>query len=261
MTPVISGTLGALTITNRGRTTVLNSLLLPISSMVRTSNFYQTIASVDYQITSLVNGTNDQFYIANYTGGTIVGTNLIVNQRIIENVVGYMTHRGQNVEITGVDLETTLGIQNGANNILPYTDPVVNNFKENFIVNVNGEDFWIGEINGNEPAGNTTINLIGRDFYWTTYGAGGTPAVVNIYKYESKGATIPGQQFDLPTHTFQKIDRSGSPNVTGTNELNNTIVKSLAAESDGMPKEYIKQDESISYKIEYTNGSKEEGKL
>ena len=261
-TPVLSGTLGSLTITNRGRTTVLNSLLFPISSMVRTSNFYQTVSSVDYEITSLIDGTDDQFYISNYTGGAIAGTNLIINQRIIDNVVGYMTHRGQNILISGVDYETSLGIQNGANNILPYTDPVVNQFKENFIVEVNGEDYWIAAINGNSPAGDTTINLYGRDFYWTTLGAGGTPAVINIYKYESKGATIPGQQYDFPTHTFQKIDRSGSPNVTGTNELDDTIVKSLSAnENNGMPMEFIKQNETISYKIEYTNGSKEEGKL
>ena len=260
LTVVATGTMGYLNVTNRGRVTILNSLLMPISSMIRTSNYYMRIGITDYQITSLVKNTNDQFYISNYTNGAVAGLNLVVNQMIIENVVGYMTHRGQNIEISGVDLETSLGIQNGANQILPYTDPVVNYFKENFIVNVNGENYWIADINGNNPIGNTTIKLIGRDFYWTTYGAGGTPAVVNIYKYESKGATIPGQQYDLPTHTFQKLDRSGSPNVTGTNQINNTIVKSLSVD-EGMPKDYIKQKESISYKIEYQNGAKEEGKL
>ena len=261
LTAVATGTIGVLTVTNRGRTIVSNPDLLPISSMIRGSNFYQKISSVDYQITSLVTGTDDQFYISGYIGGTIVGTNLLVNQRLIEDVVGYMTHRGLNVEISGVDYETNFGIQNGANTILPYTDPIINNFKENYIVQVNGEDYWIADIDGNDPIGSTTIKLYGRDSYWTTYSNGGTPATVSIYKYESKGATIKGPYPNQPEHTFENINRNGSPFVTGTEESSDTVVTSLSNKNDSMLNELIKHNEVISYRIEYSNGSKEEGKI
>ena len=88
LTVVATGTMGYLNVTNRGRVTILNSLLMPISSMIRTSNYYMRIGITDYQITSLVKNTNDQFYISNYTDGAVAGLNLVVNQMIIENVVG-----------------------------------------------------------------------------------------------------------------------------------------------------------------------------
>ena len=52
-----------------------------------------------------------------------------------------------------------------------------------------------------------------------------------------------------------------SPNVTGTNEPTDTVVASLSVNSNGMPQEFVNQSESVSYKIVYTNGAKEEGKL
>lgn len=260
-TVVTTGTLGFLNVTARGRVTVLNSSLHPISSMITGPDFYQNISSIDYKISSLVDGTNDQFYISGYTGGTIAGANMIVSKRMVDNLIGYMSHRGLNLRFSGIDYETTLGIQDGSNNVLPYLDPVENNFMANYIVEVDGVNYWMTGINGNSPSGDTTITLSGPDIYWTTLSNGGTSVSVNIYKYESLGATIMGQQKGQPAHTFQKIDRSGSPNVTGTNELNDTIVSSLSAENSGMPRENIKQSESISYKIVYSNGGEEKGKL
>jgi hypothetical protein len=260
-TPVTTGTLGFLTVTTRGRVTVLNSSLLPISSMITGPNFYHNVSSIDYEISSLVDGTTDQFYISGYNGGTIAGLNMVITKRMVDNVIGYMSHRGMNIQFSGIDYETSLGIQDGSNNILPYVDPVVNNFMANYIIEVDGVNYWMSGINGNSPAGDTTINLSGPDIYWRTLLNGGTSVTVNMYKYNSLGSTIPGQQSGQPTHTFQKLDRSGSPNVTGTNELNDAIVASLSVEDQGMPKENIKQKESISYKIVYSNGSGEEGTL
>ena len=261
VTVVDTGTLGFLTVTNRGVVTVLNSSILPISSMIDGPNFYLTVSGVDYEISSLVNGTNDQFYISGWNTGSIAGLNMIVTRRMIDNVIGYMSHRGLNLRFSGIDYETSLGIQNGSNNVLPYSDPIENNFMANYIVEVDGVNYWMTGINGNSPAGDTTINLSGPDIYWKTFSNGGTSVTVNIYKYESLGATIPGQQKGQVEHTFQKIDRSGSPNVVGTNEVDDTIVASLSVADDGMPNDKIKHKESISYKIVYSNGSKEEGEL
>jgi hypothetical protein len=261
-TPVATGTTASLSITNRGRVTALNPNVLPISSMITGDNFYQTISGTDYEISSLVSGTDDQFYLANYNAGSFAGINMIVTRRMVDNVVGYMSSRGLNLQFTGIDYETTLGIQDGANNILPYIDPIVNNFMANYIIEVDGKSYWMTGINGNNPVGDTTINLSGPDVYWTTLSSGGTSVSVNIYKYESKGATIEGQQKGQPSHTFEKIDRSGSPNVTGTDSPTETVVASLSVNSnEGMPQEFINQKESVSYKIQYTNGAKEEGKL
>lgn len=261
-TAVATGTTASLGVTNRGRVTALNPNVLPISSLITGPNFYQTISGTDYEISSLVNGTTDQFYLANYNAGSFAGINMIVTSRMVDNVIGYMSSRGLNLQFSGVDYETSLGIQDGANNILPYTDPIVNNFMSNYIVEVDGKNYLMTGINGNNPVGDTTINLSGPDVYWTTLTSGGTSVTVNIYKYESKGATIQGQQKGQPTHTFARIDRSGSPNLTGTDTPTDTVVASLSTNSNnGMPQEFIRQSESVSYKIVYSNGAKEEGKL
>jgi hypothetical protein len=256
-----TGVTGKLDVTHRARVTVLNTANLPIVNLIRTTNHYHVIGSMEYEITSLVDETDDQFYISNYSSGDVNGINLIVNRRIIDEQIGYMTHRGLNVEITGVDYETNLQIQNGVNQILPYGDPIVNSFKENFIVEIDDENYYMAEINGNDPVGSTTIQLYGSDVYWRTLANGGTNVNLNIYKYTSKGATIMGQQKGKPEHTFESINRNGSPTVTGTEASNENIVVSLSDSSSNMPVDMIKQNEGISYTIQYSNGKTEKGEL
>lgn len=254
--PIDTGASGFISVTNRARITALNPNILPISSLINEENYYQTIGVNDYLIISLVDGTDDQFYISNYSGGDVNGANLIVSKRVIDGKIGYMSYRGLNLKLSG-NYETILGIQNGSN---PVLTPVLNDdFKENFVIEIGTDKYWINTIDGNSPIGFTTISLSGPDNYWKTLANSGTNVTLNIYKFTIKGATIMGQQFDQPEHTFRVLSRSGSPNIVGSEE-DGTIVTSLAAKDDGI-NDFIKQNENISYKIQYSNGTEEKGEL
>lgn len=273
-TAVFSSTTGTASISGRGRVTVLNGDLLPIGNLVNQNGYYLKLGSNQYPITETVSGTDDQFYVGDYTIGSLAGANLIVNRWLVASQQGYMSHRGLNLYVAGTDLESSLKIQNGANELTPPGgDPIdpagassyppdpgqsVWSYKENFIVEIGGELYWIESIDGD--GSNTTIALSGNDVYWKTLANGGTAVTVDIHKYIQNGATIMGQQFDLPSHTFRTIDRSGGPVFTGTNEDGSKLVSLASAKPDQFH-ESIKHGEGVSFTIEYTNGSKEEGEL
>jgi len=124
--------------------------------------------------------------------------------------------------------------------------------------------YWINEINGNYPAGDTTISLSGPGQYWRTLVFGGTSVNVEIYKYDKLGATIEGQNFDMPEHTFEKIDRNGMPviditelynnnNISVINLANNEIETKNVSEGDGIT-DFVGQKEEVTFKIDYKNG-------
>jgi len=228
---------GYLTVKQRAKVEVLNTSLRPITNIIKNDNFWQKIGAVEYKIIEVLttDTTYDYFFIDGYNLGSAAGVHLIVYERILDNQIGYMSHRGLNVEVAGIDLESNHYIQNGENQyrwdgdgtpnmsadpILPNPDPLATPkfvFKENFIVVVddgsNEDSYWMTYINGNN-SGNTLLKLSGNDHYWQTYGQGGTPVTVKIYRYTSKGADIIGQVFDQPDHQFRYITRSGSVNVT-----------------------------------------------
>ena len=160
-----------------------------------------------------------------------------------------------NLKISG-NIEQSLGIQNGTNSYVVAADGIENDgFKENFIVLVDGESYWIKEIDGLTPTGFTTINLSGTDKYWKTLSAGGTSVTVSMYQYSKNGATIDGQRFNLPEHTFGKIDRNGQPVITGILDTEE-VVASLSNNDNFV--ETVQQNENVSFTIEYEDGTTEE---
>ena len=88
--------------------------------------------------------------------------------------------------------------------------------------------------------------------------AGGTSVNVTIYKYEKEGATIRGQIDDLPEHTFRTLDRNGRPIITGQFD-DNTIISYSKPKDQVL--DIVQHNESISFSIEYDDGTKEEGEI
>ena len=306
-TTVTSGAEGAISVTFRGKVTVQNYALLPISQLIANQNHYLVVGA-SYPITSMVPGTENQFYIGEWNSANTT-TPILVNRWMISAQIGYLSYRGLNLRITGVDYEDpsgTLKIQNGyrslpspPRNSTLYPNPIYGNqdflppeqasyqtlecnedqtdfaFMENYIVQIDGgEYYWItaangddgrpyaqwGEISPTSPStGYTTLVISGTPQYWKTLANSGTNVSVNIYKYIPKGATIMGQQYDLPEHSFRVLDRSGGPVITGIDGDDATLV-SLSAGQDQFH-DSIKQTEGVSFKITYANGNEEEGEI
>ncbi len=254
---VVTSTTGSLTVTRRGRVEALSASVLDIDESVKIGNYFVN-GGTQYEITGFVKDTNDQFYIDNYSDGDMAGENLKVYQRLADNQIGYYSHRGLRLTKSGVDYETSLSISNGSNP--PGEDNVLENnrFKENFLVVIDDEYYSIASIDGS--SGDTVMVLNGPDHYWQTLGAGGTSVDFTIYRYVKEAATIEGQQFDQPDHDFNFIDRRGKELVS--NEIETAVTMMAASIPNGSEiTEYISQEESVTYSIEYADGSSEQGEL
>lgn len=259
---------GIIKVLNRGRVKALSPSVLPVRSLFEKRRpCYQKINSIEYLIMSTVDNTDNEYYIEGYSGGDSAGITVNMREKLVKEQIGYLSFKGINLKLSG-DLETSLGIQNGDNYIIG--DLLDNNkFKENFIIFINDIMYWIAEINGNYPAGNTTITLSGPGQYWRTLSLGGTTVNVEIYRYDKLGATIEGQNFNLPEHTFEKIDRNGMPVITMTelynddsisiiNLTNNEVIDTKDISNDNEVNDFIGQKEEVTFKIDYKNGENNE---
>ena len=256
---LFSSTSGKIEVTSRGRTEVLDIGLNDIRNICQVG-FYQKISGIEYKIIGFVDGVTNEFYIENYTGGDVIGTTIEIFQRVVDGKVGYMSHKGHKIQISG-NLESSLGISNGANNLV--ATPLENDyFKESHLIEIDGKIYFISEIDGNNPVGYTTITLEGPDEYWQTLGAGGTSKSYSIYRYvKTQDVTIEGQQFDLPDVTFTRIDRRGSEMI-GNSENANPImsISSTDSQKDNFI-ETLNQNEKIQFIIDYQDGTTQKGEL
>lgn len=257
-----SGDAGILQVKNRAKVEVLDVSLTDVHNLIG-KNYYFEYSGTQYLITGVLNDSDNEFYIDNYSSGDVGGAALTVYQRLAENVVGNLSHRGLKLKMVG-DLETSLSIQNGVNATPENTWDEGNNFKEEFLIFIDDNVFFMEEIDGDDGSGNSIITLAGPDEYWKTLGSGGTnKAVVQIYKYKKQEITIPGQQFDLPEHTFRNYDTEGREVIKYTND-NTGEVTGLSVENNDSEDYFldqINQNESISYSIDYSNGFKQSGSV
>ena len=251
---------GVISVSLRARTKVNNANLIDVRNVFMVGD-YQKISGSEYRMSGFIDGEDDQFYLENYNGGDMIGYTLEMCRRVVDGEIGYLSYKGIKLQSSG-NLESSLGVSNGFNDLI--STPLENDsFKENFLVEMEGDLYFMSEIDGNNPSGQTTIALQGLENYWKTLSGGGTPVSFNIYKYtKTVDVTIPGQQFNLPEATFQRIDRRGNEVVGYVTENATPMLPMLPLSSGGEAvSETTSQSESVQMTIEYKNGKKEKGEL
>lgn len=261
-TTIHTSTTGNVALKNRGRVQVDPSLT-DVRNLIR-GKCYVLIGAIQYEVAGFVSGEDDQLYIAAYDLGDTAGTNFKLYQRIVDNQIGYLSYQGLKLRVAG-DLETSLGIQNGHRNLTALNDRVENDgFKENFLVAIEGQNYFITDIDGDSPSGFTTITLNGPAVYWQTWAAGGTSMPFSITQYTKQELTIPGQQFDLEAHTFRTYDRQGREVIDRTIEETSEVsmlsdeVSMLSVPIDNVV-ETVSQSEGVTFNIEWADNSHESG--
>ena len=265
LTTIVTSTVGEFNVTKRGRVTALSGSVLPIRNAIRLDNTFQKINLEEYPILEFVDGATDQYYIGKYydnmgnNRGDINNTNLRVNQKVAEKQVGYLHYRGLKLQMAG-NLESSLGIQNGTNSLVVVDEGIENNdFRENFIVVIGSDSYFMDQIDGDNPSGYTTFTLSGDPYWWKTLNLGGTSVSVTIYKYTKNGATVAGQQFNLPSHTFRTLDRAGRPVIDRVDQ--DGTVTGLSLPEGNQINEFVQQTEGIAFSIEYADGTTEQGEI
>ena len=248
-TTVFSSGSGTIKVRNRGKVQVLDSGLTDVRNFIRGNCYLES--SIQYKIYGFVAGEVDQFYIYDYNSGDAAGVNLKINQRLVDNKVGYLSFSGLKLLVVG-DFETSLGIQNGHRNLVSDDNRVENDgFKENFLVSVNGENYLIEDIDGDSPGGFTTFTLDGNNTYWGSFTEGGTTVSFTISKYTKKPILIQRPLVSESPHYFRTYDRAGREIISYT-ILNEDEVFALGMDvpEDGM-NDFVYQNEGISYQIEW----------
>lgn len=230
---------GRIHVIKKAIVTNLNSSSHPVQEAILHKRCYQKVGPEEYLVDGIVPNTTDQYFILDYDQGDMNGVNIDLRQKLIKDKIGYLSYNGFRLQSSAT--ESSLGITNGAN--YSGLDLIENDsFKENFIVLVNRNYYWINEINDD------IMILGGPNQYWTTTG---TNVNIEIYKYEKLGATIKGQRFNMPGHSFKTIDRSGRFIISSETELANgtSNIESLSKE-EGI-EDKVQQQEEIYFDVEY----------
>jgi hypothetical protein len=248
--PVANSATGNLGVTPRGRVELNDPTLTDVRNVLNIglagSNWYLLYSGVQYFISGFLPDETHKFYIDNFALGTITGVTVSIYQRLADSQLGYVRYYGMELD-TGTNEELALMISNGAN-----PPPIVlenNRFMENFLIEINSQFYSIAAING------SLITLSGLQQDWQTLAAGGTPVNFTIYRFVKQPDLIQGVEFD-------QYDRRGKEIITKTIETSTSMALAMAALN--MPGgnevvENVTQEESITFQIEYADGTVETG--
>ena len=242
---------GRVVVTRRGRVSTID---LQDDWLVKTNDYIRYLTT-DYRITEFVDAST--VYISGYTSGTVAGVPIVVYNRLITQGTGYVDVRGMYLT-TGVDYEVALDIQNGSN--APLTPVESSSFIENFLVLIDSNYYIITGWDG------TRIDLSGPKSAW---GIAGTSVSYQILQYDNVSPMDhTSQQYDHELVTFQRIDRRGNEPVTYATEslsMYQQMMLGSAALNNGVSGneviENIQTNESVSFSIEWDDGTIEEGHI
>lgn len=227
-----------------------------------------------YKVIGFVPGTPYELYIEDYNDGDAVGIEVTVYRRLLDNMVGNFEYLGLQLE-TLTDYEAALPVQNGVNAVATPTE--ASEYKENYLILITNDStpdtsdpslnyYIIEEIDG------TTITLGGPVADWST---SGTSVQFIIYQFvkqpinipERSDPYVPGHNFnyenDPPLGLGGHVDPSGSEVISLEIENSTPYYAHVlnTANSGSQISEVVEQVESISYVIEYLDGTVEEAKI
>lgn len=240
---------GKVTVTRRGKVSAID---LQNDWLVKNDDYIR-YSGTDYKITGFEDAST--VYIAGYTSGTVAGVPIKIYKRLITQGTGYVDVRGMYLT-TAIDYETALDIQNGTNP--PVTPVESSSFKENFLVLIDGSYYNITDWDANR------IDLSGPKATW---GLAGTSVTYQILQYDNVSPIDhTSQQYDQETVRFQRLDRRGESPVTysiASLSMYQQMMLGAAALNNGSGGneivEQVPTNETVSFSIEWNDGTIEEG--
>jgi hypothetical protein len=295
-TNTTTGTNGVLRVTPRGKVT-MNDVSLPDVRMIIQKNDYLLYGGTQYLISGFLPGSTTTFYIDGYSAGNAGGVPAYVYRRLVDSAIGYFQYRGINLQAF-FDVEQNLGIDNGANGSPPDDWLENDKFKENYLVLINDDFYLMEQVNVDiitlggpmrswrtQPAGGsvvaysiyqfsrTPIFLADEYFKMDRRGSEGSSEVIHEdefipYFYTgSGGISTSGAADDEITSLHYTAKGSGGVGVGGqaTAGASGGVAFGpiLAAINEGgsTVSDSITHSETVSYTIEYADGSIHQGEI
>jgi hypothetical protein len=248
---VASSNTGRLTVQRRGRLKTPDVNVPDIRGLVQVG-FYVLYSGTQYRVSGFVGSEVDECYLEGYSGGDAAGVSVAFYHRRVDQEIGYFDYKGMKLD-AGTDLEASLGILNGQN---APTDPnlVLDNdhFKENYLILIDNSYYRIEDIDAN------IVTLVGTMVDYTTLSFGGQTVAYDVIHFTKNSIIIDDQYFDY-------IDRSGS-DLVNIEQVSDVSASSLAMTALNTPpgsslEEVVSQDESVTFLIQYADGTNMEMNL
>jgi hypothetical protein len=205
-----------------------------------------------YVVIGHIDGSLTKFLILGWTGASASGIRVDVYHRLADGQTGNLAYKGMTVTL-GTQNETSLGVLNGANAGTLYTeDDIVENdhFKENFLVEINGDMYVMADIDG------SLVTLAGGPVVdWKTTG---TPVSVVLHRFNKTSFTASGQEFN-------NYDRRGDDIIVAETDTASFPLMyrahALNKAKQNQVEDEVGQEETISFEIEYQDGTTEQGEI
>ncbi len=273
---------GTLTIQNRAIWEIIDPTMDDIRHAIELGDFV-VFGGNQYQVIGFVPNEEKQAYI-DYSGPNIA-TNVNVYRRIVTESAGYVGYKGMTVVVNGTNYESDLSIVNGASapgypwpngGFQRYGEGTDDDrFKENLLIRIDDTEphyFTVADIKGENAPLRTTFTLSGEPREWETTG---TPVTISIYRAVKKPFSVPpAMNSDVPGYVFE-TPAIGGPPTDGVDRRGKDIINYevdystpmtlrasiLNSANRSQPIDTIAQDESITFNIEYADGTKREGKI
>lgn len=245
---VVSSDEGVLEVTNRGRVDFHDSGIEDIAEFVHRGDIMVYDGS-EYLVDRLY--SDNDVSVLDYEDGDAAGISVQFLRRLATNEVGYFQYQGLKL-LTGVDHETAYAIQNGSGNPTDPDDMIDDStLKENFLIKIGSYYYKIDDIQG------TLISLAGYPQNWGTLGSGGTLVNYDIYQFVK-------DTFEVQFTVFDESDRGGKDVVIRS--IESSVTGDVAVTALAMPpgqgiEDIVRQEENISYTIQYKSGEVVEGEI
>lgn len=257
-------TTGNISAGRRGRVEVNDVNLIQVEGFLKIGD-YAAISGSEYPISGFVPNTTNQFYIADYSSGSLGGFPMEILRRLLSKQRGNFAYRGLYLN-TIANMESILNIQNGQNapadpNLIVDTDPSATGprFFQEFLIVIDGNYYFISDINAN------IVSISGPMYDWGTQASGGTQVSYSVLRFTKTTTSLSGGSapLNIDGQEFPFIDRDGNDDITYEEELTN-LVLSVASVSAQMNQaagnrsfSQTSQHESVEFSIEYREVSDE----
>lgn len=244
---VVSETAATLNIERRA----LVDLNDPFITNVQEDNFIKfkdivNYSGNEYEVSGFSTTDLSKFYITGYGLGSAGSASISIRRILVSQAYGNFAYRGMKLS-TVANYESDLGIVNGQNSTDPNTWLNNNQFKENFLVQIDSNYYKISDIDAYE------ITLSGLDQSWRTFSAGGTNVGFSIIQVSKIPVSIDDQD-------FQQLNRQNNEVIEQQIEYITSFMAMGVSAGDAV-QEGLNANESISFTIEYGDGDIEEGNL
>ncbi len=239
---ILSSNAGDYVVTKFGKVTVPPSLMIEDvrNILVKNNYFYWDSDNSQYEFHTFIDGETQSFLIKDWDSGTQNNQSGKILQRLVDENIGSFVYDGMKIT-------------------KPVSWPVFNasafewdnqNFKENYILVISGSNYYFID---EAVDGDGCLHIGGK---FLDFGvASGSSTNYSLYQFSKETITLFGEELYDLSRNGQEIINSSTETGAGF------AMSSMSLNDNSGVNEYLKNLESVKFKIEYKDGNTQQGEI